>query len=225
MTDDPRLPLLHAEIDGELDEGQRAELARWLLADPVARSLREELRRVCARLDGLEAVDPPHDLMPAVLDRLPKSPRTAVQHWWSAPRWRYAAAIAAVLSGTLMLYEVGYTPMRASDAAGTIAAGSRLVNTVPVNTGSLTGWLSLYRDPAGLSLKYHVVAAERVDMVVSSGGKTLRIINVGTADGHADSGQLVPLSGFDPRTPAIAVTLIAGGRVVSSTTLTVPDER
>jgi len=33
------LPLIHAEIDGELDGSQRAELSRRLLADPEARAL------------------------------------------------------------------------------------------------------------------------------------------------------------------------------------------
>src|SRR5690348_6733594 len=106
MSDDPRLPLIHAEIDGELDEGQRAELARWLLADPMARSLRDELRRVCGRLEGLAAVDPPQDLMRSVMGGLPKSSAAALQHWWSAPRWRYAAGIAVVLTGAVVLYEV-----------------------------------------------------------------------------------------------------------------------
>ena len=37
MTNARHLELIHAEIDGELDERQRAELARSLLADPEVR--------------------------------------------------------------------------------------------------------------------------------------------------------------------------------------------
>ena len=46
MADVGYLELIHAEIDGVLDERQRAELARRLLADPEARAVREELREL-----------------------------------------------------------------------------------------------------------------------------------------------------------------------------------
>ena len=71
MADSGRLALIHAEIDGELDGRQRAELARALLADPEIQVLREDLRRVCAALDVLEDVDPPQQLRQSVLDALP----------------------------------------------------------------------------------------------------------------------------------------------------------
>ena len=50
------ITLIHAEIDGELDAANRAELARHLLADPNARTLREDLRRLCTELDALPEV-------------------------------------------------------------------------------------------------------------------------------------------------------------------------
>ena len=62
MADSQRLALIHAEIDGELDAAGRAELARWVLADPEGRALRDQLRSLCAALDAVPAVDPPEEL-------------------------------------------------------------------------------------------------------------------------------------------------------------------
>ncbi len=45
MVDQAQLALIQAEIDGELNDRQRAELSRSLLADPALRAAREEMRR------------------------------------------------------------------------------------------------------------------------------------------------------------------------------------
>src|SRR6202035_177605 len=58
MADSERLALIHAEIDGDLDGRQSAELARCLLADPEVRVLREDLRRLCSALAALELCRP-----------------------------------------------------------------------------------------------------------------------------------------------------------------------
>lgn len=62
MVDPGRLALIHEEIDGELDAAGRAELARWLLADPEGHALRDDLRRLCTALDSVPAVEPPAQL-------------------------------------------------------------------------------------------------------------------------------------------------------------------
>lgn len=59
MVEPRQLALIHAEIDGELNAEQRAELARCVLADPHVRAVRDDLRRLCTTLDGLVPVEPP----------------------------------------------------------------------------------------------------------------------------------------------------------------------
>lgn len=223
MTDDPRLALIHAELDGELDERQRAELSRSLLADPQLRSLRDELRRVCAKLESLEPVDPPPGLRSAILGALPQAPYAAVQQRRPAPRWRYAAVVAAALVGAAVLYEVGRSPMPASDAVGTIAA-SHSASTGRVESDALSGSLRLYRDPTGLSLEYDLVSKGPADMVVAGGGKTLRVTGVGGPAGGAPQ-QRLPLIGFGAGTASVEVTFVMDGRAVAGTTLQVPQEQ
>jgi anti-sigma factor RsiW len=58
MVDQAQLALIQAEIDGELNDRQRAELSRHLLADPLSVPC-AEMRRLCRALDGLPEVEPP----------------------------------------------------------------------------------------------------------------------------------------------------------------------
>ena len=46
MIEERHLELIHAELDGELNAEQRAELSRLLLANPEARAFRDQLERV-----------------------------------------------------------------------------------------------------------------------------------------------------------------------------------
>jgi len=74
VTDDERMVLIHAELDGDLSSEQRADLARLLLADPQARALRDEFRSVCSRLDAVGQVEPPPQFKDSILNRLPSRP-------------------------------------------------------------------------------------------------------------------------------------------------------
>jgi hypothetical protein len=226
MTDDPRLALIHAEIDGELDEHQRADLARWLLGDPHARSLRDELRQVCARLEALEATEPPADLTQNVLRALRYPATAASQHWWAAPRWRLVAAAAVVLIGIAVLYQVSTTPVATSDAAGTLAARpQKLMSEARIESGPVSGWLRLTGESADMRLQYDLMTSgTRVDMVVAAGGPALRIQDLGGPDGHAVTRKPVRLSAA-AGTRSVEVTFFIDGRVAGSTTLPMPGTR
>ena len=96
MTDEGLLALIHAEIDGGLDALQRGELARRLLADPDARALRDELHRLCAQLDEVEAVEPPAELSARILRALPSAATPPRAFRRPVHPWRYAALAACL---------------------------------------------------------------------------------------------------------------------------------
>ena len=227
MADSERLALIHAEIDGELEGRQRAELARALLADPEVQALREDLRRVCAALDALEEVDPPQELSRSILDALPQSTPSRARSWWSAPRLRYAAVIVAVLTAGTVVYEIVYGPKPfTTEILGTMGpAGETILDAVRLEGGPVAGRVSLYRDRAGLGLKLEVSASEPVDVLVASGGHSLRINGVGSQDkpGQGKPGVLtVGLPGARMGGQTVEVTLLMAGRQVGSATLRTP---
>jgi anti-sigma factor RsiW len=227
MTDSGRLALIQAEIDGELDGRQRAELARALLADPAAQALREELRRLCAALDALEDVDPPRQLRQSILDALPQSIRAPAWSWWPAPRLRYAALIAGVFAAGTIVYEtLNGPPPTVRDVAGTMAAADipTTVDTVRLGNGAVVGRVSLYRNRAGLGLEFELVAEAPVDVLVASEGHTLRVNGLGMRDGPGGP-RTVALRGFGSSGEAVDVTFLMAGREVGRATLRAPKDR
>jgi len=228
MADSGRLALIHAEIDGELDGRQRAELARALLADPEIQVLREDLRRVCAALDVLEDVEPPQQLRQSILDALPQSTPSRARSWWSAPRLRYAALIAGMLAVGTVLYESVESPRPAtSDLAGTMAAAGAptTLDTVRLSSEVVSGRVSLYRDRAGLGLKFELVESAPVDVLVASEGRTLRVNGLGVRDAPGGPRTTVALPGFGGSGEAVEVTFLMAGREVGRATLQLPKDR
>jgi len=227
MADSGRLALIHAEIDGELDGGQRAELARALLADPETLALREDLRRVCAALDALEEVDPPPQLRESILAALPQSSPSRARSWWSAPRLRYAAFIAGVLAaGAVVLETVKGPETVTTDVAGTMAAArARTILDTAHLGGPVSGRVSLYRDRAGLGLEFELVATAPVDVLVASEGHTLRVNGLGMQDAPGGPRTAVALPEFGRSGEAVDVTFLMAGHEVGRATLRAPKDR
>jgi hypothetical protein len=226
MTDDGHLTLINAEIDGELDGQQRGELARRLLADPEARALREDFQRFCAALDAVADVEPPPELQESILAALPQSTVQPDRSWWSSPRLRYAAVIAAALTAGAVVYETVHGPKpSATEIVGTMgpAGETRILDSARLDGGPVAGRVSLYRDRAGLGLKFELSASAPVDVLIAGDGRTLRVEGVGRQDkpgqGKPGGALTVGLPGFGMDRQTIALTFLMDGRQVGSATL------
>jgi anti-sigma factor RsiW len=222
VADPQQLELIHAEMDGELDPAQRAELARRLLADPETRALREDLRRLCTALDGLAQTEPPAQLRQSILAALPRpSPK---RRGLPASAWRYAAVIAGVLAAGGILTEMlrGPTP-DTSEVAGTLALApaATLVDSVRLESGSVSGSVSLYRDRAALALKFEVTAVAPLAVVIASEGHTIRVTGLGKPGAPALP-SAVALPGVAMHGQTVDLTFLIAGRPVGSATLRAP---
>jgi hypothetical protein len=214
MTHASPLELMHAEIDGELNWHQKGELAQLVLADAQARAEREGLRRVCAALDALTAVEPPGDLRSSILAALPQVASPRVRSAAFVPDWRIAAAVAAVLIAGAVVFETGRGPrLTGSEAVGTMAAAEGLtLDTVRLDSGPVQGRVRLYRQGSGLALAFEVRASAPVDALVTGDGATLRVSSLGPR-------TRVQLPGFDPDTHAVEVSFFVNGHRVGGATL------
>jgi hypothetical protein len=233
MSEPDYLPLIHAEIDGELDGPQRGELARRLLTDSDVRAVRDELRRVCTALDAMPQVEPPPELRESILTALPRPmavlpPPAArpLQSWSFDRRWRYAAVIAGVLAaGTTLFVKVEGLRPSTNDTAGTMAAAQAVatLDTVTFANGPLGGRVSLSRGASGLSLRFELVTSAPVDVVVASDGHSLRFNGLGGPGAAGETGTTVALPGFAMAGQPVNLTFLMSGHEVGHATLTAPD--
>jgi anti-sigma factor RsiW len=228
VADPAQLELIHAEIDGELDTAQRAELARRLLADPQMRSLREELRRLCTALDALAQAEPPSELRQGILAALPRASAkqsSAGRRALPAPLWRYAAVIAGVLAAGAVVTEMlrGPTPS-ISEVAGTLALAPAaiLVDTVRLGSGPVSGSVALYRDRSALALRFEVTADEPVDVTVASAGHTIQVTGLGGSRPSPEAPAAVALPGVPMHGQSVDLTFLIDGHPVGRATLRAP---
>jgi anti-sigma factor RsiW len=227
MTPDRYLALIQAEIDGELDGGERSELARQLLADPSTRAVRDQLHRLCEHLDEIEYAEPPAELRANILQALPPATVPLTRYRKSLPRWRYAALIAGLVGAGALVFETVRGPGPAtSEMAGTMAAagGPVALDTVSLGSGPVIGRVSLHRDGAGLSVALELAAEAPVDVLVVSEGRTLRINGLGRQSGSAGP-SVVALPGPVVSGQAVELTFLISGQQVGRATLKVPVDR
>ena len=225
MTDADYMALIQAELDGQLDRSQRAELARRLLADPEARAAREDLLRLRGLLESLEEVEPPADLRERVLQALPLPASPATRLRWPAQRWRYAALVAGVVGAATLFYETVSPGPGSNEVVGTFAARrtSPALDAAVLNSGPVTGRVSLHRDGDGLALSFDLVASEPVDVLIASEGHTVRV--EGLARGSDQKATVaVPGPGSGGRR-TVDLTFLISGREVARATLTAPEDQ
>jgi hypothetical protein len=233
VIDSGQLALINADIDGELDAGQRAELARLLLADPKARALRDGLKQLCQTLDAVELVEPPSDLRDSILAAVPQRirppRRSGLASRSTIVAWRYAAMLAAILIAGGLLSELARSPgPPPTEVVGTIALApaATLVDTVQLGKGPISGRVSLYRDRATLALRFEITANTPLAARIASEGLVLRIdgVGLGAPDGHNALGAhpAVPLPGVPMNGQNIEVTLLSDGHAIGTATLRAP---
>lgn len=178
------LELIHAEIDGTLNPQERAELNRYLLADPGVRRQREELRNACKLLDALEPLDPPRDYVDTLFvhtaSRAAPSVAPLARTFWNQPVMRYAAAFGAGIALTVVA--LGTQPPAGSSHDMRALAGTLSAQPAPgtgatqIEVGTLRGVVQLQSGGEGRTvLDIRMQAGGPVDIVAEYNGRTLRL--------------------------------------------------
>lgn len=212
--------LVHAELDEELDSAQRAELARLLLAEPPLRAWRDELQSVCNRLGALGQVPPPAELKDLILKRLPPPGVGTAHRRRSLTHWRIAALFAGLLTAATLVYEnvQGPTPGDRETAGTLLGDAPTTLDSASVRGGSVTGRALLYGDKAGLSIGLEVSAPGPVDVLITTGGRSMRINGLGASGAARESKRTIPL-GAQPEGQPVELSFLIDGRTVSRVTL------
>lgn len=237
MMDEKYLELIHAELDGELPDRERAELSRYLLANPEARAFREELRNVCAALSRIEQVEPPRGLKESILEAVaahaPAQGRTVSRQAGQAPRLlRYAAAFAGGLLVSAIAFQVGFESRGGIDVAdlvGTMAgsgdtSASRRIDSMRVDHQRLAGDVSLYSAGTALVLTFDVAPQQATEVVVITDGREERI-SWNAAGKSQPLRHAIALGEIDQAGRFVTVRFMAGGEIVHEGILEVPAVR
>ena len=174
---DPRtLELIHAEVEGELDGAERAELESRCAADPAAREYREQWGRIHAALARLPSVEPPAGLgrrwqggSPAAPERL--SPVSSIATHRSRPRRWLRPAISLAAGGLALAIALGYGGLGRSlldgDALVGTMGGAHTVSRVDVDAAGVTGAIALRPSGAGWTLDFDLRGEQPTPVVAT----------------------------------------------------------
>ena len=176
--------LINGRIDGTLSPEDVRELESRLAGDAAARSLLEELGKLCADLDEVDAVEPPGDLHSQVLSRIGKgeSAPPAVDEaawmrtfssWLAFPPVRYAMSFGAGMLLTYVLISSGRIDQQTFDdvtsLVGTISGESRngpaVTERISISLADLTGTVNVRQEGSLFVLDFNLTSPAETEVV------------------------------------------------------------
>jgi hypothetical protein len=172
--------LINSELDGEINDAERAELAAYLEANPEAQAVQAGLADLCGALDAMAPVEPPTHLKYAILDSMKRQPARRpepVSGWrriFAAPMLRHAVAFAAGSILTLALFSSNQLSEQAfDDVTGLVGTISETVPTeagqdsINLTSNEIAGTVSVHNAGALKVIEFNLSAEGPVEIVAS----------------------------------------------------------
>ena len=177
--------LIQADIDGEIDEGEKSELDAFLAESEEGRAVYEELEALCRSLDGIEIMEPPahirHVLMNVAPVKAPPGPRrTMIRRAFGGRALGYVGMFAAGVALTLALVDSGQISRSAFDdvtgLVGTIADSEFVVpehGTITVDESVVAGTVTLRSTGPILIVDFDLSARQPVEILAGYSDKSI----------------------------------------------------
>jgi len=186
MTIDPKyFELIQADIDGEIDAGDKAELENFLAESEEGRAVYEDLSTLCQSLDGMPSVEPPAHLRHVLMNQAPvrSAPRPKpglLQRIFSGPVLGYIGTFGAGVALTLALVDSGHISRDAFDdvtgLVGTISspdfAAPRLAS-IAIDESEVAGTVSLRSTGPILIVDFDLSARQPVEIEAGYSDKSI----------------------------------------------------
>jgi hypothetical protein len=166
MVEERTVHLINADLDGELEMGEREELEGILESSAEARAMRAELLRLSNLLNSLPEQSPPPGLSNQILNQL-APPMSASRSFFSGLFASFQPVTAGLAFAAGLLFTVGFYEMSpevqpSGDAAtmvGTMVAGGRsgpglLQNDLLLRGDGFTGTVSLTKKAGIYALSF-----------------------------------------------------------------------
>ena len=182
--DQKYIDLINADIDGVLDDGDRAELDAFLAENAEGQALRDELASVCGALDAVEEETPPPHLKHVIMNSI-KSPTPEesspgfLEALFATPALKYAATFAAGVVLTMTLLDSGDIANHSfddmTDMVGTVGAlhGSDHAATITVNKAAVSGKVSLHSMESLLILDFDLASKDPLEIEANYTDQTI----------------------------------------------------
>jgi hypothetical protein len=172
--------LINTDLDGEIGDAERVELAAYLEANPDAQAMRAELADLCGTLDAMAPVEPPTHLKYAIMDSLKKpTARRPAQAWgwrriFAAPVLRHTVAFAAGSVLTFALFSSNQISDQAfDDVTGLVGTISETVPTeagqgsINLTSSEIAGTVSVHNAGTLKVIEFNLSAEGPVEIVAS----------------------------------------------------------
>ena len=186
MSIDPKYSnLIHADIDGEIEAQDKAELDAFLAQSEEGRALYGELAALASSLDEIEELPPPAHLKHVILNMAPGKTssaerRSLLQRIFPAPALRYVGVFAAGAILALALVESNQISTEAFDdvtgLVGTITdveSAGPSHGSVTIEKSEVAGTVSLLSNGPMLILDFDLSAAESLEIIAKYSDRTI----------------------------------------------------
>ena len=199
--------LINADIDGEIQPDEKAELEAFLAESEAGRALQDELRGLCATLDAEDLLDAPQHIRHVVMNSIPNSRPEAespgfLRSLFAVPAMRYAATFAAGVVMTVSIVDSGQIQQGAfndvTGLVGTISDSDDMapgIDSMVVHKSDVAGTVTLRNADPLLIIDFDLSTKGPVDIVATFDDKTVwfngfaQLESTGTSV-SADDGQI-----------------------------------
>jgi len=177
--------LINADIDGEIQADEKAELEVFLAESEAGRALQEEIRELCATLDAEDLLDSPQHLRHVVMNSL-SNPKPAAEppgffeSLFAVPAMRYAATFAAGVVMTVAIVDSGQIQRGAfndvTGLVGTISDADDMapgIDSMVIHKSDVAGTVTLRNADPILIIDFDLSTKGPVDIVATFDDKTV----------------------------------------------------
>lgn len=194
MVNERTLELIHAQIDGEIDAADHADLLRQLDADPEAGELNEQLARISGALGRMPKVSPRSDLHQRVMQATGPKARVIPFRGRHAQVIGYGLAMAAGVAFAVIGLSVVQTNAPSFDPGGLVATmGLQVANPATAVTTrriagpELVGSVALSPAAGGWLLLFDLQSGQPVAVKVTYDAAVFRLNGYAQAESRADA--------------------------------------
>ena len=178
------IDLINADIDGEINQSDKADLDALLADSEEARAVHAEFAALCGSIESVESESPPPHMRHVIMNSVKPAPKRSastgfLQLLFASTPVKYAGTFAA---GALLTLTIVSSNQIANDAfnditglVGTVSEpiNGDLINSIAIDNAQVAGKISLRNSGSMLILDFDLVANSPVQIEANYADRTI----------------------------------------------------